>query len=264
MADGPQPPFLQRTAGRDLRRQAAAARRFHAASAFRHHGGRRPLHTAAGHPPHRRALPAPAVGTVRPGGGGLLRRRQRLHRQAPAPPAGGVPDATLPARPLGTGGLPHPRQGVLPDAFVRPGHTAHLSSTPRTPGERPRKAPVADAPLPFLGPHRQPRTERTRRRPPALRQRQLRREPAHPQEPGQQRLGRRRRALGGEPCAPVQRHAPADDHARSLVSESPADRHRFRRDSGLRGGGRVAAGLSPRLRRTQPGHGVGIRGRLVR
>ena len=88
--------------------------------------------------------------------------------------------------------------------------------------------------------------------------------PWTPQGPGQQWLGRGRRALKGRPCDPVQRHAPPHDGARHLVSEPPADGRRWGRGTDLRGRRRVAAGISPRLRRAQPGHSLGFRRRPVR
>ena len=264
MADGPQPARLQRTAGRGLRGPRHAPQRFRAAPADRHHDRRRPLHADHGHPPRRGTVAAAPVGTVRPGRGGLLRRRQRLHGKTPAAPAGGVPAAALRTPCVGAGGLPHPGQGVLPLPVVRAHDAAHLPGTPWPPGKRTRQAPFPDPALPVLGRHRHPRSKRPRRRPAALRERQLRRRPLDPQGPGQQRLGRGRKTFGRGPSDPVQRHAPPHDPARHLVSEPPSDRRRFGRHAGLRGRRRVASGLTPRLRRTQPAHGLGLRRRPVR
>ena len=72
-----------------------------------------------GHPAHQSAL-IPALLSERSAVGGGLLRRCDATGQAPAPPAGGVPDAALPPAPW-NGGLPHPAKGfslMLSSALV--------------------------------------------------------------------------------------------------------------------------------------------------
>ena len=255
--------FSGRLAG-DPRRPANPPRGLLTAPPIRQHGRRRPLHAGDGPPPYRGALPAPAVGAVRPSRGSLLRRRQRLHRGTPAPPAGGVPRAALRTRPVAAGGLPHPGQGVRPVPVVRPDDAAHLSSTPCTFA---RTTPTSFAPWPRVThPGAPPSPAPSATTAPRCCASSTAASPTAPWTPrGQGSNGWAVDARhSGGPCDPVQRHAPPHDGARHLVSEPPADGRRFRRDANLRGRGRVAAGISLRLRRAQPGHGLGIRRRPVR